>query len=127
MNMTTVPSNQLKAMQHEIESLKEQNASLSLLVSRYSKGMKDNLAECLKGQETIAQQAAEIGVLKIAHEAHQTNNLKMLAVLKKQAAEIEKYKALCDQMGVALDKAQFTGNPYNYHTTDALEAWRALK
>ena len=26
MNMTTVPSNQLKAMQHEIESLKEQVA-----------------------------------------------------------------------------------------------------
>lgn len=75
----------------------------------------------------IESQAAEIGVLKIAHEAHQTNNLKMLAVLKKQNAEIEKYKALCDQMGVALDKAQFTGNPYNYHTTDALEAWRAMK
>ena len=47
--------------------------------------------------------------------------------IDEQAAEIEKYKALCDQMGVALDKAQFTGNPYNYHTTDALEAWRVLK
>ncbi len=80
-----------------------------------------------KQKPPTRSQAAEIGVLKIAHEAHQTNNLKMLAVLKKQAAEIEKYKALCDQMGVALDKAQFTGNPYNYHTTDALEAWRALK
>jgi len=48
-------------------------------------------------------------------------------LIEVQAAEIEKYKALCDQMGVALDKAQFTGNPYNYHTTDALEAWRAMK
>jgi hypothetical protein len=83
--------------------------------------------KCAGLQGKIESQAAEIGVLKIAHEAHQTNNLKMLAVLKKQAAEIEKYKALCDQMGVALDKAQFTGNPYNYHTTDALEAWRAMK
>ena len=77
--------------------------------------------------DLIESQAAEIGVLKIAHEAHQTNNLKMLVVLKKQAAEIEKYKALCEQMGIALDKAQFTGNPYNYHTTEALEAWRAMK
>ena len=31
MNMTTVPSNQLKAMQHEIESLKEQVAHLQIL------------------------------------------------------------------------------------------------
>ncbi len=83
--------------------------------------------KCAGLQGKIDDQAAEIGVLKIAHEAHQTNNLKMLAVLKKQAAEIEKYKALCEQMGIALDKAQFTGNPYNYHTTDPLEAWRELK
>lgn len=52
-----------KSMQQEIADLKEQNASLSLLVSRYSKGMKDNLAECLKGQETIAQQAEQIAGL----------------------------------------------------------------
>ena len=65
----------------------------------------------------IESQAAEIGVLKIAHEAHQTSNLKMLAVLKKQAAEIaeldalrndavlrlDKHQALCDQMGDALE------------------------
>ena len=87
----------------------------------------ENTSLYTESADLIEYQAAEIGVLKIAHEAHQTNNLKMLAVLKKQAAEIGKYKALCDQMGVALDKAQFTGNPYNYHTTDALEAWRALK
>ncbi len=36
----------------------------------------------------IESQAAEIGVLKIAHEAHQTSNLRMLVVLKKQAVEI---------------------------------------
>ena len=60
MNMTTVPSNQLKAMQQEIESLKEQVAQLVLLVSRYSKGMWENLAEALKGQETITQQAEAI-------------------------------------------------------------------
>ena len=127
MNMTTVPSNQLKAMQHEIESLKEQVAYLEELNRKLCDKANQLTIMDARAGETIAQQAAEIGVLKIAHEAHQTNNLKMLAVLKKQNAEIEKYKALCDQMGIALDKAQFTGNPYNYHTTDALEAWRALK
>ena len=60
MNMTTVPSNQLKAIQQEIESLKEQVAQLVLLVSSYSKGMWENLAEALKGQETITQQAEAI-------------------------------------------------------------------
>ena len=74
--------------------------------------------------DLIESQAAEIGVLKIAHEAHQTNNLKMLAVLKKQAAEIEKYKALCDQMGNAL---QMMRGFYPAYCDEALEAWRALK
>ena len=77
--------------------------------------------------DLIESQAAEIGVLKIAHEAHQTNNLKMLAVLKKQAAEIEKYKALCDQMAYAME---IHGSPFLHHElryNEALEAWRALK
>ena len=74
--------------------------------------------------DLIESQAAEIGVLKIAHEAHQTNNLKMLAVLKKQAAEIEKYKALCNQMGNAL---QMMRGFYPAYCDEALEAWRALK
>ena len=72
----------------------------------------------------IESQAAEIGVLKIAHEAHQTNNLKMLAVLKKQNAEIEKYKALCNQMGNAL---QMMRGFYPAYCDEALEAWRAMK
>ena len=72
----------------------------------------------------IESQAAEIGVLKIAHEAHQTNNLKMLAVLKKQAAEIEKYKKLCDQMENAL---QMMRGFYPAYCDKALEAWRAMK
>ena len=56
MNMTTVPSNQLKAMQHEIESLKEQ-------VELYA-GIDDEKA-CIahlldRANETIAQQAEAI-------------------------------------------------------------------
>lgn len=56
MNMTTVPSNQLKAMQHEIESLKEQ-------VALYA-GIDDEKA-CIahrldRANETIAQQAEAI-------------------------------------------------------------------
>ena len=74
--------------------------------------------------DLIESQAAEIGVLKIAHEAHQTNNLKMLAVLKKQAAEIEKYKKLCDQMENAL---QMMRGFYPAYCDKALEAWRAMK
>ena len=75
----------------------------------------------------IESQAAEIGVLKIAHEAHQTNNLKMLAVLKKQNAEIEKYKALCDQMAYAME---IHGSPFLHHElryNEALEAWGVMK
>ena len=110
MNMTTVPSNQLKAMQQEIADLKEQLAQLRI--------------EASKAADLIEAQAAEIGVLKIAHEAHQTNNLKMLAVLKKQAAEIEKYKKLCDQMENAL---QMMRGFYPAYCDKALEAWRAMK
>ncbi len=69
MNMTTVPSDKLKEMQQqladkdaEIAALKDQVAQLERLVSRYSKWMRDNLAEALKGQETIAQQAEAIRV-----------------------------------------------------------------
>lgn len=58
--------------------------------SEYNKwGIEAQYDELLEARKTIESQAAEIGVLKIAHEAHQTNNLKMLAVLKKQNAEIE--------------------------------------
>ena len=58
MNMTTVPSNQLKAMQHEIASLKEQ-------VALYA-GIDDEKA-CIahlldRANETIAQQAEAIRV-----------------------------------------------------------------
>lgn len=95
--------------------------------------------ELLEARKTIESQAAEIGVLKIAHEAHQTNNLKMLAVLKKQAAsiehyksgltsaiqDIEKYRDLCDQMAYAME---IHGSPLLHHElryNEALEAWRA--
>ena len=89
----------------------------------------------------IESQAAEIGVLKIAHEAHQTNNLKMLAVLKKQAAsiehyksgltsaiqDIEKYKALCDQMVTVMTNAVEHRWPYLDNMRPLIEAWRAMK
>ena len=113
MNMTTVPSNQLKAMQQEIADLKEQLAQLRI--------------EASKAADLIEAQAAEIGVLKIAHEAHQTSNLKMLAVLKKQNAEIEKYKALCDQMGNALEVSSPLYRENDIDWYEALEAWRAMK
>ena len=51
---------QLEQLRTENAALKEQVAQLESLVSRYSKGMRENLAEALKGQETIAQQAAVI-------------------------------------------------------------------
>ena len=54
-----------EALEETIESLKGQVAQLVPLVSRYSKKMKDNLAECLKGQETITQQADVIKQLRI--------------------------------------------------------------
>jgi len=86
-----------------------------------------NADDLLKTADTLESQAAEIASLQetlddVTRVASDAENLVI-----SQRDEIEKYKALCDQMGVALDKAQFTGNPYNYHTTDALEAWRALK
>ena len=83
--------------------------------------------KCAGLQGKIESQAAEIGVLKIAHEAHQTSNLKMLAVLKKQNAEIEKYKALCDQMGNAIEDAESTGTPFSNQTMKALEAWGVME
>ena len=53
MNMTTVPSNQLKAMQHEIADLKEQitNAKYNYLGA---------MGDCKRYEETIAQQAEAI-------------------------------------------------------------------
>ena len=57
MNMTTVPSNQLKAMQHEIADLKEQitNAKYNYLGA---------MADCKQYEETIAQQAEAIEKLR---------------------------------------------------------------
>ena len=57
MNMTTVPSNQLKAMQHEIADLKEQitNAKYNYLGA---------MADCKRYEETIEQQAEAIEKLR---------------------------------------------------------------
>ena len=74
MNMTTVPSNQLKAMQQEIADLKEQLAQLRI--------------EASKAADLIESQAASIEHYKSG--------------LTSAIQDIEKYKALCDQMGNAL-------------------------
>ena len=59
------------------------------------------------------------------------------SAIESQAAEIAKYKALCDQMGEALHFSheetrgwyeELTGEDYNSPIiNDALEAWRAMK
>ncbi len=48
-------------------------------------------------------------------------------LIESQAAEIEKYKALCEQMGNAIEDAESTGTPFSNQTMKALEAWRAMK
>lgn len=61
MNMTTVPSNQLKAMQHEIADLKEQitNAKYNYLGA---------MADCKQYEETITQQAEAIRLKDVVFE-----------------------------------------------------------
>lgn len=86
-----------------------------------------NADDLLKTADMLESQAAEIGVLKIAHEAHQTNNLKMLAVLKKQNAEIEKYKALCDQMATVMTNAVEHRWPYLDDMRSLIEAGGAMR
>lgn len=56
--------------------------------------VQQGLIDLDEAADTLEDQAKEIEVLKIAHEAHQTSNLKMLAVLKQQAFDLEKRKAL---------------------------------
>ena len=61
MNMPTVPSDQLKAMQHEIADLKEQitNAKYNYLGA---------MGDCKRYEETIAQQAEAIRLKDAALE-----------------------------------------------------------
>lgn len=60
MNMTTVPSNQLKAMQHEIESLKEQVAYLEELNRKLCDKANQLTIMDARAGETITQQAEAI-------------------------------------------------------------------
>ena len=71
MNMTTVPSNQLKAMQHEIADLKEQitNAKYNYLGA---------MEDCKRYEETIAQQAEAIRLKDAALEHVVGMNLSMV-------------------------------------------------
>ena len=60
MNMPTVPSNQLKEMQHEIESLKEQVAYLEELNRKLCDKANQLTIMDARAGETIAQQAEAI-------------------------------------------------------------------
>jgi len=58
--------------------------------------------------------------------------IKLRQAIESQAAEIEKYKTLCDQMGAALEHYQLgiDGGLIcipNGCMTKALEAWRSIK
>ncbi len=64
MNMTTVPSNQLKAMQHEIADLKEQVAQLEFSWAGCSQQLKDACKDLDEAEETITQQAEAIQSLE---------------------------------------------------------------
>lgn len=79
--------------------------------------------------DLIESQAAEIDVLKIAHEAHQTSNLKMLAILKQQSFDLLKHRALCDQMGDALEEAMYANSTEVSikKSNAAIKAWRGMK
>ena len=103
MNMTTVPSNQLKAMQQEIESLKKQvtfhKQSALDLTDRYhmiSKATEDAF------NEVIAQQAEAIRLKDDLIESQAASIEHYKSGLTSAIQDIEKYKALCDQMGNAL-------------------------
>ena len=60
MNMTTVPSNQIKAMQHEVESLKEQVAQWETEYNGCSTLLNNAERTIETLEETIAQQAEAI-------------------------------------------------------------------
>lgn len=49
-------------------------------------------------EATIAEQAAELEVLRVAHRAHEDSNLKMLAKLKQQAHELESLQCKIDAL-----------------------------
>ena len=57
--------------------------------------------------------------------------IKLRQAIESQAAEIEKYKALCDQMGKALDFIPQSGSMLGASAEEkrvvAIEAWRAMK
>lgn len=48
-------------------------------------------------------------------------------LIESQAAEIEKYKALCDQMATAMTNAVEHRWPYLDDMRSLIEAWRAMK
>ena len=53
--------------------------------------------------------------------------LKTADMLESQAAEIEKYKALCDQMATVMTNAVEHRWPYLDDMRSLIEAWRAMK
>lgn len=108
----------IKAQYAEIERLRDIESEMLMIGVERAKN---------QFQDEISSQAAEIDVLKIAHEAHQTSNLKMLAILKQQAFDLLKYRALCDQMGDALKFFEPFNGEFEDLQITALEAWRTMK
>ena len=102
MNMTTVPSNQLKAMQHEIESLKEQVAYLEELNRKLCDKANQLTIMDARAGETITQQAEAIRLKDDLIESQAASIEHYKSGLTSAIQDIEKYKALCDQMGNAL-------------------------
>ena len=117
MNMTTVPSDQLKAMQHEIADLNEQVAQLEFSWAGCSQQLKDACKDLDEAEETIAQQAEHIvelnkecnshyetcqqqaEAIRVAAELmHEVEN-KYFSMLKEKDIEAEKLKAEGDMYG----------------------------
>ena len=66
---------------------------------------KDNLrARVIELEAQLAKRNSEIGVLKIAHKAHEDSNLKMLAKLKQQAFALAETEALEMAHGERIEK-----------------------
>ena len=97
MNMTTVPSNQLKAMQQEIADLKE----------------------------TIAQQVEAIRLKDDLIESQAASIEHYKSGLTSAIQDIEKYRDLCDQMAYAMEIHGSPLLHHELRYNEALEAWRA--
>lgn len=89
-------------------------------------------AEIIKLKQAIDSQAADIAALQETLEAERERRFEGNRISSEEhAAEIEQYKSLCDQMGIAISKCRF--DSLNMSAQDmvqasgAFAAWRAMK